>query len=68
MNDFDNSLHLAFTRSNLLVWSHTNQEISQDASQQNRIKENTNSIYINLPNKPPAPGNSLYSCIESSQS
>jgi hypothetical protein len=38
MHDFDNSLHLSFARSNLIGWNHTNEEISQDLSQLNRIR------------------------------
>ena len=68
MHDFDNSLHLAFARSNLISWNHTNQEISQDISQVNRIRENTNSFFMALPNQPPRPGNNLYSCIQSEHS
>lgn len=34
----------------------------------NKIRENTNSFFMALPNEPPRPGNSLYSCIESEQS
>lgn len=37
-------------------------------SQVNKIRENTNSFFIALPNEPPRPGNNLYSCIESEQS
>jgi hypothetical protein len=38
MNDFDNSLQIAFPKSNLISWNNANDDISQDISQLNKIR------------------------------
>lgn len=68
MRDLDNSLHINFSRFNSIQWNHLNDDISQDLSNLNRPRELTNSYLLSMPNEPPRPGNSLYSCIESEQS
>jgi len=65
MYDFDNSLHMGFAKSNLISWNNANDDLSQDMSQLNKIRENSNFYLMAMPNEPPRPGNNLYSCIES---
>lgn len=38
MYDFDHSLHIGMAKSNGIGWSQGNDEASQDASQQNKIR------------------------------
>ena len=50
MYDFDNSLHMSFVKSNLIGWNNANDEFSQDVSQLNKIRENSNFYLMSMPN------------------
>jgi hypothetical protein len=68
MRDLEHSLNLNFSRLNSMHWHSINEEMSQDCSSINRGGNQCSNLLFSMPNEPPRPANSLYSCIESDSS